>query len=96
MYRGLFAFLLCFVPSIAFGQIIFTEIMYDLEGSDTDREWVEIFNNGSESVDITGWKFSDGSNHVLNDPPKNGGSGSLVIGAGAYAVLTENANVFLG
>ena len=82
------------LPNFAFASISITEIMYDLDGSDTDREWVEIFNDGNP-VDLTGWKFNDGSNHILNVPPKNGGVGSMTIPSNGYIVLTEDANVFL-
>jgi hypothetical protein len=56
---------------------------------------VEIYNDGTESVDVTGFKFNDGSNHVLNSPPKNGGQGSAIIPQGGYAILAGNALVFL-
>lgn len=74
--------------------ISINEIMYDLEGADSKREWVEIHNDGSENVDLTGWKFNDGSNHGLNEPPKNGGKGSLIISPNQYVILTGNAETF--
>lgn len=82
-------------PFLAFGEIRITEVMYDLPGADDGREWVEILNTGTESVDLTGWKFFDGSNHVLNAPPKNGGTGSLVLPASSYAMLADDAVIFL-
>src|SRR3989344_8682099 len=86
-----------FIVSSVSATVVINEIMYDLDGADTDQEWVEILNNGSEPVDLTGWKFDDGatSKHGLNIPPKNGGQGSLVLSAGSYAVLAQNAEVFL-
>ena len=54
-------------PYTVFGfgeQIKITEIMYDLEGTDTDREWIEVHNETGTEIDLTGWKFYDGSNHV--------------------------------
>lgn len=91
----IFIFTLCFLPTTVFGGIQINEIMYDLEGVDAGREWVELYNNGSESVDITDWKFNDGSNHVLNDPPKNGGRGSLIISSGEYIILSGDAVTFV-
>ncbi len=79
----------------AFADVSFSEIMYDAEGSDTDKEWVEIYNSGSSTVSISGWKFNDGANHTLNNPPTNGGQGTLEIAAGSYVVLAGNANAFL-
>jgi hypothetical protein len=75
--------------------IIINEIMYDLSGADTDHEWVEILNSDSVEMDLTGWKFFDGSNHNLNQPPINGGQGSLIIPAGNYAIFSGDAATFL-
>src|SRR3990167_9498767 len=94
----LFICLLALAPSFvlgAAGGIIFTEIAYDLKGAGDGREWVEIYNASAGEVDITGWKFNDGDNHLLNVPPKNGGQGAMIIPAGEYAVLAGDASVFL-
>jgi hypothetical protein len=61
-------------------------------GSDTQGEWVKIVNQGSDSIDITGWKFNDGSNHTLNVPPANGGTGSMVLSGGGSAYLARDAS----
>jgi hypothetical protein len=84
-------------PYTVFGfgeQIKITEIMYDLEGTDTDREWIEVHNETGTEIDLTGWKFYDGSNHVLNIPPANGGQGSLALPAGGFLIITQNAGAF--
>ena len=86
------------MPVFAFGaagDIVFTEIAYDLKGADDGREWVEIYNVSAGEIDITGWKFNDGDNHLLNVPPKNGGRGAMIIPPGGYAVLADDAAVFL-
>ncbi|MCX8015970.1 MAG: lamin tail domain-containing protein [Patescibacteria group bacterium] len=79
----------------ATGPIIINEIMYDLEGADSGLEWVELKNISSEPVDLTGWKFNDGSNHLLNIPPKNGGQGGMVISPQGFAILADKADLFL-
>lgn len=81
--------------TLAFNPIIINEVMYDLSGSDDNHEWVEIKNISVGDIDLTGWKFNDGSNHNLNLPPKNGGQGSSVIPSGGYAILADRADVFL-
>jgi len=76
--------------------IIFTEIMYDLEGADSGGEWVEVYNRGSQTVEIIGgtgagsWRFSDGSNHTLNLV-----QGDLLVEPAEAVVLTADAAVFL-
>ncbi len=69
--------------------------MYDLQGTDTDREWIEVHNETGSEIDLTGWKFYDGSNHMLNIPPANGGQGSLALPAGGFLIITQNAVTFL-
>ena len=85
-------------PNFCFGAIndvVINEIMYDLPGTDSKHEWIEILNTSDTEIDLTDWKFNDGSNHILNEPPKNGGQGSLKISAGEYLILTGDATIFL-
>lgn len=83
------------LPALASAQIVISEITYDAVGSDTDQEYVEIFNAGNSAIDLTKWKVNDGSNHVLNVPPKNGGTGSITLQPGGYALLVDNAANFI-
>ena len=81
-------------PEIASAEIIFNEVAYDLSGADDKHEWVELYNDGSSSIDLTDWKINDGdtaTNHTLNAPPKNNSRGSLIIGAGEYILLADDA-----
>ncbi len=77
-------------------DIIFTEIMYDPAGSDTDHEWVEIYNSGADPVTLVegsgtdSWRFFDGSNHTLTFV-----QGSLTIAPGGVAILASDATTFL-
>ncbi|MEK7494195.1 MAG: lamin tail domain-containing protein [Patescibacteria group bacterium] len=88
----------CF-PFFAFGavsgDVVINEVAYDLEGTDDKHEWVELYNASAQDIDITGWKFNDGSNHIVNAPPKNGGQGTMIIPASGYAALADDAAVFL-
>jgi len=90
------------IPKMVFGNVVINEIMYDLPGPDGidsqhthSREWIEIKNISTDEVDLKNWKFNDGSNHILNEPPKNGGQGSLIIPPGEYAILSDMADIFL-
>lgn len=83
------------VPFVASADVIINEFLYDGPGTDTDQEYVELFNSGSAPVDLSKWKINDGSSHVLNVPPKNGGVGSITIEPGAYVLLVDNAANFI-
>ncbi|MDP3784463.1 MAG: lamin tail domain-containing protein [bacterium] len=80
------------VPAYAQAQAVLTEIMYDLEGSDAGREWVEIYNDGTTSVDLTDWKlFEANTNHGITAMD----SQTYILSAGAYAVAADNTEKFL-
>ena len=87
--------LILFAPLILNAQIIITEIMYNPEGTDSGREWIEVYNLGSEPVDISDYKFLENevnhklSAHNLSDVD------SLIIKAGEYAVIADNSTKFL-
>src|SRR3989338_11495697 len=84
---------LSFLPNVSFASVIINEIMYDVSGTDSGREWVEVYNSGSDSVDLTGWKFLESvgaSNHGLSVV-----SGSLTISANGFAVISNDTTKFL-
>jgi hypothetical protein len=82
--RSLTALSFFLVPLPLAAQVVVTEIMYDLaEGSDSGREWVEVYAAGA--VDLTKFKLvENGSNHSIK--ATNGAS----VPAGAYAVIADN------
>ncbi len=40
-------------------KIVINEVMYDPAGSDTENEWLELFNNDSRAINITNWELTD-------------------------------------
>ena len=55
------------------------------------HEWIEIWNKGNESVDMTGWKFWESeTNHNLSVSTTD-----AVVEAGEYAVIVQDAFKFL-
>lgn len=66
-----------------------TEIMYDLDGTDSNREWVEVKNIGDKTLDLSKWYlFSDNTKHALI--PQIGSN----IESGKYAVIVQNVLQF--
>ena len=80
------------MPQCAVAQVVISEIMYDLSsGSDTGREWVEVFNAGASSVHFTDWKFFEANtNHALSAV-----QGGESVASGAYAIIVDDATKFL-
>ena len=65
--KGVAFFLsLTLLPLPATAEIVISEVMYDVAGSDSKAEWIEIQNTGSTAIDISKWKVRDTSNHVRN------------------------------
>lgn len=82
--------LLLVFPPPARASVIFTEIMYDLSGTDTGREWIEITNTGESSIDASAFKlFEANSNHVLTLVSGNG-----ILQSGNSAVIADDATKF--
>lgn len=40
-------------------KVVFSEVYYDTIGTDTDEEWIELYNDSAFSVNIGGWKITD-------------------------------------
>lgn len=76
----------------ASASVIFTEIFYNLNGTESGAtEWVEIYNSGASAVDMSGWVYGDSQDNLLA-----GGFGAgTILGAGEVAVLVfQDASVF--
>jgi len=83
-------FLFIFLQSQT-SALIFNEIMYDPDGADTDREWIELLNERNDTVDLTGWKFFEANvNHGLTVS-----QGAMLIPIGGYAIISNNPSKFL-
>ena len=74
------------------GDLIFSEIMYNPASAEPSWEWVELYNRGSEAVDLTGFVFDDNNTLVLGGA--NIASGT--INAGETAVLYNADSVAAG
>ncbi len=73
------------------GDVRINEIMYNPPGTDTDLEWIELYNNDITAINITGWKFYEAdTNHRLTLV-----QGSMIIPVGGYAIIADNATAFL-
>lgn len=55
-------------------DIIITEIMYNPSGSDTDWEWIEIYNSSNVTIDLNGYVLDDASGVQLSEANISSGS----------------------
>lgn len=82
---------LFFKASFVFASLEINEIMYDAEGTDTNNEWIEVYNNGSESVDLSTISVADydTSWHFHSIVPDT----SSTINGGNYAIITTSTKL---
>src|SRR4051812_30819529 len=84
----LFLLISFFVPFFVHADIVISEIMYDFPGTEGsgDHDWIEVFNAGGSSVDLTGYRFFESNtNHTLKEV-----QGGVTLASGAYAVIANN------
>ena len=93
-----FFLFLFFTPS-AFAQntdIVINEIMYNPVPSDTYNEWIELYNNGTDSVSLENWKLCDKEIHSgYIDRDRDGAlyrNASIIIPPGGYALITDGSS----
>jgi hypothetical protein len=76
-------------PPVPNNTLVISEFMADPEGSATDAsgEWVEVFNNTNEVIDLNGYFLASGSSrHEITS------SVPVPVPAGGFAVLCRNAD----
>ena len=69
--------------NLVFTQVVINEIMYNppgFQGSDYDYEFLELYNPGTTDIDMSGYSFSQGVNHVFAD--------GTTLAAGAYMIVS--------
>lgn len=79
--------------SVCHASLKIVEVMYDPDGSDENREWVKVYNDSDNDINIIGgksnssWKFIDKATHYIND--------SITISPHEYGVLASDKDTFL-
>lgn len=75
---------LLLVPGSINAAVILSEVAWMGSSASANHEWIELHNTGGSSVDVTGWKVTDGMNLSI---PLTGS-----IAAGSYAVLERSSD----
>lgn len=84
--------LLCFVSggAIFASSVNMSEIMYDVDGSDTDREWIEIYNGTGNDIVLTDYFFTEANiDHKISAH-----NGIDVLKSSQYAVIVQSVEKF--
>jgi hypothetical protein len=80
-----------FAPYVAFASFDITEIMYDVPGTDSGREWIEVKNISDKDLDLSTWYFLE-----ANTAHKLVPVGSIsIVPAGSYAIISDVPDKFM-
>jgi len=82
--------LFLFSPNYAFANLIINEIMADPVADETLNEWVELYNNASNEVNVSSYLVGDDTD---NDTIEGGlyNKEGTIIPAYGYAIITDEA-----
>src|SRR5262249_22021528 len=69
------------------GDIVINELMYNPISGNDDDQYIELYNKGAHSVDLSNWKFTTG---VTFQIPQG-----ISIGPGSYLVVSRNVTNLL-
>ncbi|MBM3199734.1 hypothetical protein FJZ53_02265 [Candidatus Woesearchaeota archaeon] len=86
--RRILILILLLLPMVK-AEVLITEIMANPLADEDLNEWVELYNNSTEFIDMKGWSFGDDKD---NDTLKGGlynGEGTIIPSQG-YAILTDS------
>ncbi|TWT98070.1 hypothetical protein Pla108_22260 [Botrimarina colliarenosi] len=82
------------VSAVAPAEVVFSEIMYNPDGSDDTvgalKEWVELYNAGLDEVDLSGWRIEDVQDAQAAAPLPAG----VRLAPGEAIILTPDAATF--
>jgi hypothetical protein len=67
--------------------LVINELVPDPAGTDTDQEWVELYNPGSSPVDVSGWVLIAGTSSFTADATLPAGSS---VPAGGFLVVGQS------
>ena len=77
-----------FFPFFVSAQIVFSEVMYNVQGADYQDEYIELFNlSSAQAVDLSGWTFSDSSG---TDILVSAGAG-IILAPRQFAVILDGS-----
>ncbi len=81
-----------FEPAISdSADIVINEINYNSADDYDTKDWVELTNNGSSAINLSGWEFKDeNDSHVFIIPEQT------ILENGAFIILAEDTAVFNG
>ncbi len=91
-------FIFFVAPYSVLAQVIFTEIMYDPEGTDANSggEWVEFFNSGTDDIKLSDFKIADrATSGSFTNRTVTHFSGLEIMVPGEYSIVAKDPDAFV-
>ncbi|MBL7055838.1 lamin tail domain-containing protein [Candidatus Woesearchaeota archaeon] len=86
----IFLVLLLVIIPTSFANILINEIFADPTDDESLNEWLELYNNGSSSVNLSNWIIGDDKNNDTLEGGLYNNGGTIIQGYG-YAIITDDA-----
>ena len=89
---------LVFVPQVFAADVVINEFLPNPPGfSESDTEWIELYNNDSASMDISGWKLDDDPSsaqtaYTIPSGTTIAPNGFLVFGSSVTGIQLSNSS----
>jgi len=79
--------------TIVIGQIVINELMYDPISGNDDDQYIELYNQGSNAIDLSGWQFTSGVTFTFPAHSIIGANGYVVVGKNTANLLANYTNL---
>jgi hypothetical protein len=82
--------------SILIGDVVINELMYDPISGDDDDQYLELYNKGTNAVDLSGWQLTPGISFSFPSNTSIAPDGYLVIARNLTNLLAKYTNLNTG
>ena len=89
MFKKIVLASVLFFPLFSYADVYISEVAWMGDSTSHTNEWIEIYNSGETSIDLSGWRITAG-----DGAPSFELSGA--IGSGAYKVFDRSAGDYTG
>lgn len=77
-------------------DIVINEIHYDPQPKTEHVEYVELYNTGAETVDLSGWRFSSGFSYTFPEEATLAAQGYLILAQNVAGYQRKFGSIFAG
>jgi hypothetical protein len=82
--------------AIVIGNIAINELMYDPISGNNDDQYIELYNQGTNTVSLAGWQFTAGVTYTFPGTASIAPNGYVVIGKNTSELFSNYPNLNLG